>query len=195
MSSLLDTLNQALRGESVDAISGRIGTDPQHTRSAIQQALPLIVGALGQEAADPQRASGLRKALAEDHDGSVVDNPQAYLSGRMASKATNGQAILDHVLGDRQPAAHQALAGTSGLDIGKIASLLPLLAPLVMSVLGKRQRTGGVGSDDLASVLGGETKRAAEGSPEIGDLLGSVLGGGQRKGGVDDLLGSILGGR
>lgn len=195
MVSVLDTLNQALGDDSVDAISRRIGAHPDQTRTAIKQAFPMIVGALGQEAADPQRAAGLQKALAEDHDGSVLDDPRAYLSGGMAGKATNGQGVLDHVLGDRQQAAQQGLAGTSGLDVGRFASLLPLLAPLVMSLLGKHQHSGGIGSGDLASVLGGETKRAAEASPEIGDLLGSVLGDGQGKDGVGDLLGSILGGR
>jgi hypothetical protein len=177
MSSLLETLNQALGADSVDEISQRIGAQPDQTRTAIQQALPVILGALGQEAADPQRAPGLQQALAEDHDGSVVDDPQAYLAGAMPSKATDGQAILDHVLGDRQGAAHQALSSKTGLDMSKIASLLPLLAPIVMSLLGKQQRSGGTGAGDLGSILSGETNRAAGASPDIGDLLASVLGG------------------
>lgn len=177
MSSLLDTLNQALGDDSVNKISQQIGAHPDQTRTAIQQALPMILGALGQEAADPQRAPGLHKALAEDHDGSVLDDPQAYLSGDLPQKATDGQGILDHVLGDRQPAAQQALSSKSGLDLGKIASLLPILAPLVMSLLGKQSRSGGIGSGDLASILRGETTQAAGASPDIGDLLGSILGG------------------
>lgn len=175
--SLLDTLNQALGDDTVSEISQRIGAQPDQTRTAIQQSLPVILGALGQEAADPSRAPGLHKALAEDHDGSVVDDPQAYLSGALPQKATDGQAILDHVLGDRQPAAHQALASKTGLDMSKIASLLPLLAPIVMSLLGKQQRGGGISSGDLGSILSGETNRAAGSSPDIGDLLGTILGG------------------
>lgn len=177
MSSLLDTLYQALGDDTVDGISQRIGAPPDQTRTAIQQALPVILGALGQEAADPQRAPGLHKALAEDHDGSVVDDLQAYLAGALPQKATDGQGILDHILGDRRPAAQEALAKKSGLDLGAIASLLPLLAPIVMSLLGKRQRTGSIGVNDLGSILRGETKSATETSPDIGDLIGSILGG------------------
>jgi len=62
--SLLDTLNQALGDDAVSEISQRIGAQPDQTRSAIQQALPVILGAVGQEAADPSRAPGLHKALA-----------------------------------------------------------------------------------------------------------------------------------
>jgi len=107
----------------------------------------------------------------------VVDAPQPYLSGALPQKATDGQAILDHVLGDRQPAAHQALASKTGLEMSKVASLLPLLAPIVMSLLGKQQRGGGISSGDLGSILCGETNQAAGSSSDIGDLLGSILGG------------------
>ena len=176
MASLLDTLNQALGDQSVDHIGQQIGADPNQTRTAIQQALPVILGALGQEAADPQRAPGLHKALAEDHDGSVVDDPQAYLSGDLSQKPADGQAILNHVLGDRQAATQQALASKTGLDMGKIASLLPILAPLVMGLLGKQTRSGGFNPGDLASILRGETTQAAGASPDVGNILGSILG-------------------
>ena len=175
--SLLDTLNQSLGDDTVNQISQRIGASPDQTRTAIQHALPVILGAVGQEAADPQRAPGLQQALAEDHDGSVVDDPQAYLSGAMPQKATDGQGILDHILGDRQPAAHEAIANKTGLDLGKIASLLPILAPIVMSLLGKQQRSGSLGINDLGSILSGETNSAANSSSSIGDLVGSILGG------------------
>ena len=101
------------------------------------------------------------------------------------------------MLGDRQQTAAQALAGKSGLDLGTIMSLLPLLAPIVMGMLGKKERSGGLSFDNIADALGGDTQRAANDSPDIGDLLGSVLGGGgsEGKGGIDDVLGSIFGKR
>ena len=113
----------------------------------------MLLAALGQEAADPQRRAGLQQAIQEDHDGSVVDNLPAYLNGEMSGKATNGQGIVNHVLGDRREPAAQALAGKSGLNMGTIMSLLPLLAPIVMGMLGKKERSGGLSLDNLADAL------------------------------------------
>ena len=193
--SVLEDLRSRLSGDTVDDISRRIGADPAQTKQAIDAALPMLLAALGKEAADPERRTGLRKAIHEDHDGAVVDNLPAYLSGQMSGRATNGQGIVKHVLGDRQEPAVQALAGRSGLDMGSIASLLPLLAPIVMGMLGKKERTGGLSLDNLTDLLGNDTRRAADESPDLGDLLGSVLGGGSGQGGLGDVLGGILGKR
>ena len=195
--SILDDIQSTLSGDTVGQISRKIGADPVQTKAAIDQAIPMLVAALGKEAADPERRAGLQAAIEEDHDGSVVDNLPAYLAGEMSGRAANGEGIVNHVLGDRKDPAVQALAGRSGLDLGKIASLLPLLAPIVMGMLGKKERSGGMSFDSITDILGGDTQRAATNSPDIGDLLGSVLGGsaGGQGGGIDDLLGSILGKR
>ncbi len=196
--SLLDELRAQLSGDTVQDISRRIGADPDRTKSAIDGALPVLLAALGKEAADPERRVGLQQAIREDHDGSVVDNLSGYLAGQMSGRATNGQGILDHVLGDRKEPAIQGLSQKSGLDLSMIASLLPLLAPIVMGMLGKKERSGGISFDNITDALGNDTRRAADDSPDIGDLLGSVLGGGksgESGGGIGDVLGSIFGKR
>ena len=196
--SVLDDLRSRLSGDTVNDISRRIGADPAQTKQAIDAALPMLLAALGKEAADPERGDGLKQAIREDHDGSVVDNLGAYLSGQMSGRATNGNGILDHVLGERREPAVQALSSRSGLDFGTIASLLPLLAPIVMGMLGKKERGGGLSLDSITDALGRDTQRAANEQPDLGDLLGSVLGGGSgsaQGGGIGDVLGSIFGKR
>ena len=196
--SVLDDLRSRLSGDTVNDISRRIGADPAQTKQAIDAALPMLLAALGKEAADPERGDGLKQAIREDHDGSVVDNLGAYLSGQMSGRATNGNGILDHVLGERREPAVQALSSRSGLDFGTIASLLPLLAPIVMGMLGKKERGGGLSLDSTTDALGRDTQRAANEQPDLGDLLGSVLGGGSgsaQGGGIGDVLGSIFGKR
>jgi hypothetical protein len=194
--SVLEDLRSRLSGGTVDDISRRIGAGPGQTKQAIDAALPMLLAALGQEAADPERSAGLKQAIREDHDGSVVDNLGEYLSGRMSGRATNGEGIVNHVLGDRREPAVQALSTKSGLDFGSIASLLPLLAPIVMGMLGKKERSGGLSLDSITDALGQDTRRAADEQPDLGDLLGSVLGGsGSGQGGLGDMLGSIFGKR
>jgi hypothetical protein len=200
MAGLTDMLEQMLASRS-DRIGARIGADPAQTNAAVTAALPALIAALSQESSDP----GLRQALERDHDGAVIDNLDGYVDGtaNLNPRATDGVGILEHTLGDRQQGVAQALSAKTGLDLGTIMQLLPLLAPIVMGMLGKQTRSGsgGFGLDDLGSILGGETAAAQSRNPDIGDILGSVLGGSRAGaqgspgsgGGLDDLLGSLTG--
>ncbi len=184
--TLIDSLNNELSDERVRRISDRIGADPDRTKSAISDALPLLVGAIGAEASDPTAAPGLTRALADDHDGSLLDDLDEYLTGNVSGRRADGAGILKHALGDRQPAAEEAVARKSGLDMSSIGPLLSLLAPIVMNMLGRKRQQSG-----------------ASGGFGLDDLLGGILGGGSttstsaprtQSQGLDDLLGSLLGG-
>jgi hypothetical protein len=153
---LIDGINQQLSAERIQRISDRIGADPARTRTAIDDAVPMLLSALGAEAQDPAKAPGLHKALAEDHNGALLDELDDYLDGNVSGRQADGTGILEHVLGDRRPATEQALSAKSGLDLSSIGPLLATLAPIVMNMLGRRrQQSGGdgFGLDDLLGSL------------------------------------------
>lgn len=204
MAQLTDSLNQLLEGQT-DQISRRIGADTGKTRSAITAAIPALMAALSQEA---DRGGGLRQAIERDHDGSILDQLSDYLGGtaQLSPRTTNGAGILEHVLGDRQQGLQQALSAKSGLDMNSIGSLLALLAPILLGMLGKRgQASGGGGGfslDDIGDLLNREKQDARSSSPDIGDILDSFTGGrsgstsasGARSGGgLGGILDSLLG--
>ena len=186
--TLLDSLNGELSDRRIQQISSRIGADPDRTRTAIDDALPLLVGALGAEASDPNTKPGLERALAEDHDGSLLDELDDYLGGNVSGRRADGDGILKHAFADRRAVAEEAVAKKSGLNLSSIGPLLSLLAPIVMNMLGRKQRQsggGGFGLDDLlGGVLGGQTgstaTRTRSQSQGLDDLLGSLLGGSTR---------------
>jgi hypothetical protein len=196
MADITDTLEQML-GAQAGQIGARIGADEDQTRTALHAAIPALMAAFGQEA---QRGGGIREAIREDHDGAILDQLSDYLGGtaQLSPRTTNGPGILDHVLGNRQQEVATALSAKSGLDLGSIMQLLPLLAPIVMGMLGKKSNAspgGGFDLDDLGSILGREQDDNRSRNPDIGDILDSLGGGsGSSKGGVGDVLDSMLGG-
>jgi len=153
---LIHGINQELSPERLQRISDRIGADPARTKVAIDDAIPMLLGALGAEAQDPAKAPGLHKALAEDHNGALLDELDDYLDGNVSGRQADGTGILEHVLGDRRPATEQALSAKSGLDLSSIGPLLATLAPIVMNMLGRRRQQSsgdGFGLDDLLGSL------------------------------------------
>jgi hypothetical protein len=186
MTAMQTSLEQML-GSQADQIGARIGADPAQTQAAISAALPaLLAGLQGQ--ATP--GTGLQQAIEQDHDGSILDDIPGYLQGtaNLSPRTTNGEGIVNHVFGGQQQEVARALSSKSGLDMGTIMQLLPILAPIVMGMLGKQARSGGSdpssgGLGDLGSILGG-----------LGGLGGGGSTTGSPQGGLGEILGGILGG-
>ena len=192
MAELMDTLNELL-DQQTGQISTRIGADEAKTRSALHAAVPSLLAAFSQEA---ERGGCIRQAIERDHDGSIIDQLSDYLGGgaQLSPRTTNGAGILDHVLGNRQSDMQRALSAKTGLDAGSIGSLLALLAPIVMGMIGKKSNAspgGGFSLDDLGGILGRERQDAKRRNPEIGDILDSF---GQESGGSGGGLGGMLDG-
>jgi hypothetical protein len=191
MADILDSVTGLLDGQ-VGQVSQRIGADEAKTRTAIHAAVPALMAAFAGEA---QRGGGIRAAIRQDHDGAIIDQLPQYLSGtaQLSPRTTNGAGILDHTLGDQQEQVARAVSARSGLDLGTVMKLLPLLAPIVMGMLGKKSNAspdGGFSLDDLGSILGRETEDAKQSNPDLGDILGRLGSGG----GIGDVLGGLLGG-
>jgi hypothetical protein len=177
-----------------------IGGDGDGTQKAISAALPALMGGLAKNASKPEGRDALLSAL-DRHDGS---NLQQGVSG---VDTTDGAKILGHVFGARQTGVEQEISKQSGLDLGSVAKLLPVLAPMVMGMLGQKKSQGGLDAGSLAGMLGSERDGAAKSNPGLGGLLGMLdsdgdgfdlddvtkLAGKGGKGGLGGLLGKLLG--
>ena len=161
--SLSQQLFSQLQGEPMQKIAQQLGTSTEQASSAVSQALPLMMGALGNQAQQGgQGAAGIASMLG------------ALGGGQGGSRAGSLGDILGGLLGGTGNAAGGGLAGALG--------------GLVGSVLGGGQSAGstsaGNAGDLLATVFGNQgSARAAEG-------LGQSTGLGTQ--GAGNLLGMLL---
>lgn len=204
--SLADELMAQLQGAPLQQMAEQLGASPSETESAVSAALPMLLGSLGHNAAQPQGAADLFGALQRDHGGAGPDLGGllgALLGGAGAGAAggaaPDGAAILGHIFGGNQQRAEEGLGQATGLGGFNAGQLLQMLAPLVMSFLAQRVNAGGMDAGGLGQALGQERARAQEQGGLGGGLLGSLLdrdGDGQV--GLSELIqlgGSLLGGR
>lgn len=162
--SLSQQLFSQLQGEPMQQIAQQLGTSTEQASSAVSQALPLMMGALGNQAQQGgQGAAGIASMLG------------ALGGGQGGSQAGGLGDILGGLLGSSGNAAGGGLAGALG--------------GLVGSVLGGGQSaasstSAGNAGDLLATVFGNQgSARAAEG-------LGQSTGLGTQ--GAGNLLGMLL---
>ncbi len=163
MFSLQDLLGQDQGSTATDQIASQVGADSSMVNTAIQYALPAILGGLANNASTPEGAESLNTALDNDHsDGGILGN-----LGGLAGMIFGGQeqappprqadagGILGHILGGSQGAVAQDVSQKSGLGVGQVAQILMMLAPIVMSYLGQQKQQQNVGADGLGGLLGG----------------------------------------
>ena len=161
--SLSQQLFSQLQGEPMQQIAQQLGTSTEQASSAVSQALPLMMGALGNQAQQSgQGAAGIASML-----GALGGGQGGIQAGGLGD-------ILGGLLGGSGNAAGGGLAGALG--------------GLVGSVLGGGQSAGstsaGNAGDLLATVFGNQgSARAAEG-------LGQSTGLGTQ--GAGNLLGMLL---
>ncbi|MEZ4728915.1 MAG: DUF937 domain-containing protein [Caldilineaceae bacterium] len=190
MNDLLGTLSQQMSGQVVDQISKQLAVDPKTAQSAINTALPMLLGAISRNAASPQGAQALDKAL-NQHDGAILNDLLHAVTNQ--AQTADGAKILGHVFGNRQANVQQGLSQLSGIAPDTSAQLLAILAPVVMGALGQTKRSNGFGADDLATLLGGQRQNF---DGPLGNLVGllDMDGDGSI---VDDVMGmgsKLLGG-
>ena len=211
MSSLFDQLSQHVNAETIGQIASQIGATPAQTKTAVQAAMPMLLGALARNSATPQGAAGILGALDRDHDGSLLDSLGGLLGGGSGGSGglsdiggilggllggaqgasgggmmDMGGAILGHVFGGKQGNVAASLGKSTGLQSGQILQLLAMLAPIVMAVLGKQNKqSGGLDQGGLADILGGAFQKSAAQAPaSVQQNAGA--------GGIGDLLSSVL---
>ena len=162
MFSLQDLLGQEQGTQAVDQISQNVGAEPSAVNSAIQAALPMILGGLANNAASPQGAESLNTALDQDHDGGLLGNlgglGSMIFGGQQAeppSRQADAGGILGHIFGNSQGQVAQEVSNKSGLSMSQVAPILMMLAPIVMSYLGRQKQQQGVGADGIGGLLGG----------------------------------------
>ena len=145
--SLTDDLLRQLQGQPLEQMSSQLGLSQSQTAGAVSAALPLLLGALGRNASQPQGAQALFGALQRDHAGAGsgagaggldIGSVLGAVLGGGASRQTDGAGILGHIFGDRQETAAQGLGQATGLGGSQASTLLKILAPIVLSYLAQR---------------------------------------------------------
>lgn len=209
MAGILDLLNGPLGKTLIQGVSQQFSMDKGTTQKAMSTAMPLILGAMKNNASTTDGAAGLLGALSGgNHNGGIMDSLTSILGGGSVDDNVmkDGAGILGHVFGGKENNVAQAVSKSSGIDLGSAMNMLKVAAPFLMGALGKQAQSQNVSDQNglgnlLGGMLGGGEKEQqslvnklldADGDGSIIDDVAGMLMGGGKKGGLGSLLGSFL---
>ncbi len=190
---LVDLVKGYLTPDVIQKAANYVGESGEVTQRALAGIVPTLVGALTSKASTSDGAQQLARMLdVGKYDGSALDSVTSLFGGGVAtqSAASAGKGIVDSLFGARIGSVGDLIARFAGVRTDSASSLLALVAPLVLHVLGQQRASIGPSVSSLASLLG-EQRSFLTGLVPAG--LGSVLGWSGLTSGVSE-LGSSAGG-
>lgn len=184
----LNSIMSLLSGDGTATISKRAKVKENDVSNVLSAAVPILLTGMQRNAGTASGAASLSGALA-DHASADVSDPAAFLK---TADIKDGKKILGHVLGSDQNAIVQRVSAESGVTKGKTTSILTMLAPLLLSLLGGQQNEQQSQQESgfdllgmLGGLLGGGSSQESESQQQSGGLLDSLGG----LGGLSSLFG------
>lgn len=140
-------------GDLLGKLGQAVGADKTQVEKAMQLGMPAILKALGGNAATPDGAAALSKAL-DNHQDDDVDDAGDFLFGKI--DLTDASKMVGHIFSGKQDQVAGRLAKQSGLDASQASELPgPPRSHAPRGALGKQKKTQEVDASGLGGMLGG----------------------------------------
>jgi outer membrane protein OmpA-like peptidoglycan-associated protein len=173
--SLIDSLKSLATPDLMQRIASHLDEPAEHVASGMTGGMgAMLMGLLG-KSGNPSAMQGIFSTVSNNaNDGSVLENPASLIGAAPGSPMSSlGSQFLSSIFGGHAPAVNDALSRTSGLRGASVTSLMQMASPLLLGVLGKRVREGGLNAASLGRLISDERAsiwRAAP--PGIASALG-----------------------
>lgn len=194
MKQILDLLNSNLGQQIVNGVAQQSNQPKEKTGQLLGMAMPMLMQAMKRNASTPEGAQGILSAIDSKHDGSILENIGGLFSPATSNAVENdGEKILGHILGKKQQPIEMALSKQSGIDLGSVAKILKMAAPILMGMLGKQKRQSNVSDpDEIEQLIGGLL--SGQSSQKEQSFLESILDADNDGNIIDDVANMFLGG-
>jgi hypothetical protein len=178
--NLVSYMMQYLTPDMVGRMAAALGLNRSDAQSGVSAAVPALLAALTGLADKPGGAQSLVNTIKQQ--SGVADNFAGMIGGsNQASFIDRGSSLLTSLLGSSDASSLAGAVGRfAGLGQTKATSLLGMLAPLVMGLVGKQIGTRGIDVGSLTSLLASQRDQIAQALPGgMGQMLESAgIGGG-----------------
>lgn len=219
MDNLVKLIGDQIGPDVVNSLGNLTGESEQATSSAVNAAIPTLIGMISKQGATSSGAGQLLDLMNnQPADMDVTGNLLGLLGddSKRSAMSTAGNGILSSLMGGGSTSGVlDLITKTAGLKSGSSSMLMSLVAPFVIGMVKNKlmgSGGGGLNAGSLMSLLGGQSQFLGSSAPAgLTDLLGvsnlADLGGsagaavssakaevGDRVGAVGDRVGDAVGG-
>ena len=152
--NLIASITQILSSNILTRLASSLGLDKAQVERALEAGVPGLLAAVSSLVSTPKGATALSTAVAHQRPG-VLSSLASTIggSGQKALIDTGASALTSLLGGTTMSALTSAVGQYAGIGDSSSKSLMGLLGPVVVGVLGQQQRANGLDASGLASLL------------------------------------------
>ena len=152
MTALMET---AIKAGALEQVSEMLGVSEKDAGNAVEVVLPLLLQGMQGQVKSKDTQEGFLKAI-NDHGKNDTKDVKKFIKN---VDTEDGAKIVSHLLGNKTEEAAAKAKKKSGLDTKTVLKIMAILAPLLMSQMGKSA----------------EAEKAKSSSGDMGGVVGSLL--------------------
>ena len=170
--NILNIIKEQLSPEVLGQISKSVGESPENTQSALQQALPALLGTAAAQAASPSGATSLLEMLKQKAPQGGWSDSLSGLLGSLGGGSA-GSSFVSSLLGSKMNLVRDFIASRSGIRGESATSLLSMGGQMLMGILGKQVMARGLSASGFGQLLSSQIPHL-QGlvPPDMANMLG-----------------------
>ena len=173
MSNIIQELTNLVSSDVLSKAAGQFGESESGITKAIGGLAPTILAGMLNKSNDSGAFGKIFDMISNSADSGAAGNLGALLGGPKPGAPDIAGGLMDSLFGNKVGGIMDIVSSMAGLKKSSSSSLMGMVAPLVMSYLGKKILKGGLNAMGLSKFLGGQRSNIAAGLPSgIGDLIG-----------------------
>ena len=162
--NLVSLVMQFLTPDMIGRIAGALGLDRGATQTALGGAVPGLLAGLSNVVVQPGGAQKLADAVKQQTG--TLDALSSMIGGSgQARLLETGSRLLSSLLGGQQTTLAEVIGKFAGLRSDASGSLLGMLAPAVLGIIGKHLGVTGIDASSVASLIAAQKDHIAAALP------------------------------
>lgn len=174
--NILELLKHEFSDEIVGQLGKFINEDTAKTKSALAPIFLALLGGLVSKGSTHQGATEVLNMITKGGFGadSLKRLSTAFMGGDSTNNLLNsGSALLEGIFGDRITRVIEWVSNSSGIGKSSAYSLLGLVAPAVLGLLGKEVKNSNMNPSGMMNLLAGQAEFIKNQAPAgLSDVLG-----------------------
>jgi len=174
--NLLNTVKGLFTNDLISNAASSLGESEGGIQKALSGAIPSILTGLLGKAGSREGAGGILDLARQAAGKSILNNLNGFFAGDNSNLLGTGAEMLKAVLGDKAGGVASLVSNFAGVKHSSASTILSMVAPVALSVLGKHTNENNLDTGGLMSFLSDQKGSIMNALPAGLSTIASLVG-------------------